>query len=185
MKDYPVFPSHDAVECFNCGRSLNPNHDPKTVTESNYANGSGGFKANCRDCDLITFYDLSAALPAYRRRAIATAAVLAAIVFTGCATKPNRRILEAAAPTAAELSRTRSQRAVIHTLQHSCLTATLSAAQTRYVASLDEYHAQSYLFALASADAHAAHCAQQTVTACERLFPGECIAPGEKGAERP
>jgi hypothetical protein len=185
MKDYPVFHSHDAVECFNCGRSL----DPKTVTESNFANGSGGFKAYCRDCDLITFYDLSAALPAYRRRAreLAAAAVLATMIFTGCGPKPIRRPPEAAAPTAAELSRTRSQRSVIHTLQHNCLA--ISAAQTRYVASLvanhDEYHAQSYLFAIASTDAHAAHCAQQTVTACEGMYPGECIAPGEKGADRP
>jgi hypothetical protein len=177
MKNFPVFHSHDAVECFHCERSI-----PATDTsESNYANGSGGFKAYCPDCDLTTFYDLSAALPARRPRGrgLAAAAAILAMLLTGCAHAPNPQNA-APAPSAAERHRVVVENALILQLA-GCQPRPLNRAQAHYLATQTERTAQRYLVDLADPI-----CAWKWIRACETRFPGECIAvPGEQDGRRP
>lgn len=119
------------------------------------------------------------------------AAILTAITLflAGCAATPAplpaKATAEVATLTAAEISRVQSERAMIHTLQHNCLVGEISDAQRKYVTTLDEYHAQRYLFAMAM-DADASRCAEQTIRGCESLYPGQCIAePGEVEGRQP
>jgi hypothetical protein len=52
MKNFPDYPSHNGVECFNCGAPL----DASTVEDT--GTPSGRWAQTCRKCGVRTFYDL-------------------------------------------------------------------------------------------------------------------------------
>jgi hypothetical protein len=99
------------------------------------------------------------------------------------ATGRRREQTEHTEQTERERSRVLSQTTVIHGLEE-CLGDRLSDAQRAYVRTRTEYGAQRYLFALVNAES--ARCARLNLEACERLWPGECIAsPGEVEGRQP
>ena len=52
-KRFPIFPSHQAAQCFNCGMLLAGNNP-----RDDYANGEGQFSQACLACGMRTWYDV-------------------------------------------------------------------------------------------------------------------------------
>jgi len=106
-------------------------------------------------------------------RALPTAALLAAIAWTTAAAQPAPKPApKPRKPTAAELNRVLSQRALIG-LWEECLGDELSDSQKAYLETITEYSAQHYLQAVGT---DSAECRLVFLKACEHIHPGECIA---------
>jgi hypothetical protein len=104
-----------------------------------------------------------------------SAAILAAIVLTGCA----RRSVPASA-TKAERHRAMIENTLISELTE-CQPHPLNHAQAAYLETHSEREAQVYLLPLGDPV-----CQWKWIRACETIFPGECVAvPGEVNGRRP
>src|SRR5450755_697517 len=133
------------------------------------------------DCHRITFCDLS---PRPRGRGLVAASILAAIM-AGCAAAPIARTTDEI------FADIRHHQAEIHLFGGlaDCLHPGLNEAQKEYVLSgnrkgtINYYQMQHYVMSLATT-AKEADCQLRAVRICERISPGECIAPPDEKPEQ-